>query len=614
MDRNQIIGMALITSMFVVYMYFFKPQVPVQDNTIQDSSITVSPSKSQETAQATELDSVQKVANQLRLGTLAAAVEGTEEFFVVENDELQVTFNNKGGRISKVLLKKYFTNDHLPLFIQDEQNTKFDIKAQSVRGEVNLSTLFYKPTVTNKGDSTIIQYEIKPADGQSIKQTYTFPASGYEIGYQISMSGVDDLILNEPVKLSWISNLPNVEYDLEQNRIKTSVNYYTIEDGFDNLNEASQDKESETLNTPVKWVGLKQKFFTSAIIAERSFDNGYVEASVPQDTSVVKTLISNLQIPIGDIKTQKAQFKFYFGPNHFQTMKIVTDGFEKNVNLGWPVINWINRFIAIPTFNFLDYIFGNMKWKYGFIIIILGLLVKLILLPLSFKSYVAMAKMKVLKPELDVIKEKHGDDMQKVQSEQMALYSKVGINPLSGCIPVLLSMPVLLAMFSFFPNSIELRQEAFLWAPDLSTYDAPILLPFTIPFYGSHISLFTLFMTLSTLAYTHFNNQMSTQTGPMKSVSYIMPVVFLFILNSFPAGLSFYYFVSNLLTIGQQFIIKRFVDEDKLKIAMEENRKKNATGGGGKKGSKFMNRVQDAMKAREEMLKKQQQDKGKKND
>lgn len=613
MDRNQIIGMALITSMFVVYMYFFKPQIPVQDDKIQDSSVTVAPEKTQNLNSTVELDSAQKVANQLRLGSLSAAAEGTEELFVIENEELQVTFNNKGGRISKVLLKKYFTNEHLPLFIQDEQNTKFDIKAQSTRGEVNLSSLYYTPTVTKIGDSTVIEYEIKPANGQSIKQIYTFPSEGYEIGYQISMSGVDDLILNEPVKLSWQSNMPNVEYDLEQNRIKTSVNYYTIEDGFDNLNEASKDKESETLNTPVKWVGLKQKFFTSAIIAERSFDNGYVEAFVPNDSSIVKTLITNLQVPIGDIKTQKAQFKFYYGPNHFQTMKQVTDGFGKNVNLGWPVINWINRFIAIPTFTFLDYIFGDMKWKYGFIIIILGILVKLILLPLSFKSYVAMAKMKVLKPELDIIKEKYGEDMQKVQSEQMALYSKVGINPLSGCIPVVLSMPVLLAMFSFFPNSIELRQEAFLWAPDLSTYDAPILLPFTIPFYGAHVSLFTLFMTLSTLAYTHFNNQMSTQTGPMKSVSYIMPVVFLFVLNSFPAGLSFYYFVSNLLTIGQQFFIKRFVDEDKLKVAMEENRKKNATSGG-KKGSKFMNRVQDAMKAREEMLKKQQQDKGKKKD
>jgi len=212
-----------------------------------------------------------------------------------------------------------------------------------------------------------------------------------------------------------------------------------------------------------------------------------------------------------------------------------------------------------------------------------------------------MAKMKVLKPDLDEIKAKFGDDMQKIQAEQMQLYQKVGINPLSGCIPVLLQMPILLAMFNFFPNCIELRQQPFLWAHDLSTYDSPIILPFTVPFYGNHVSIFTLLMTLSTLLYTYYNNQMSTVTGPMKSVSYAMPVVFMFVLNSFPAGLSFYYFVSNLVTIGQQLIIRRFVDEDKIKETLDENRKKNSEGTG--KKSKWMQRVEEAMKAKEENTK-----------
>jgi YidC/Oxa1 family membrane protein insertase len=220
-----------------------------------------------------------------------------------------------------------------------------------------------------------------------------------------------------------------------------------------------------------------------------------------------------------------------------------------------------------------------------------------------------MAKMKVLKPELDEIKAKFPDDLQKQQTEQMSLYQKVGINPLSGCIPVLLQMPILLAMFNFFPNSIELRQEPFLWAKDLSTYDAPILLPFTIPFYGSHVSLFTLFMTISTLVYTWFNNQMSTVQGPMKSVSYIMPVVFMFVLNSFPAGLSFYYFVSNLVTIAQQLIIRRFVDEGKIRLALEENKKKNAETGGAGKKSRWMQRVEEAMKMKEEEMKKRKKGK-----
>lgn len=608
MDRNQIIGLALITSMFIVYMYFFKPEVPVPDSTIQDTTVTVKSEPSMEVLTAPEMDSAQKAAEKLRLGDFAASSDGKEEFTTLENDEVKITLSNKGGQVTKVLLKNYLTDDKKPLYLVNPKNSKRDLTISTNRGEVNLSNLFYTNKIEKIGDSTYVYFNLDLGEDKSITQTYILPPAGYVLGYNLSMKGVDQIVRNEAAKFSWDVKLPNVEYDLKQNRIKTTVNYYTIEDGFDNLNETSEDKEAETLNTPVKWVGLKQKFFTTAIIAERSFEGGYVESTVPADTSVVKDLKANLNIPIGDIKTQKASYQYYFGPNHFQTMKKVTDGFEKNVYLGFPVINWINRFVVIPTFNFLDYIFGNTKWKYGFIIIILGILVKLILLPLSFKSYVAMAKMKVLKPELDVIKEKYGDDMQKVQSEQMALYSKVGINPLSGCIPVVLSMPVLLAMFSFFPNSIELRQEAFLWAHDLSTYDAPIKLPFSIPFYGAHVSLFTLLMTLSTLAYTHFNNQMSTQTGPMNSVTYLMPVIFMFVLNSFPAGLSFYYFISNLLTIGQQFAIKRFVDEDKLKVAMEENRKKIASGGG-KKGGKFMNRVQEAMKAREEMMKQQEKDK-----
>lgn len=608
MDRNQIIGLALITSMFIVYMYFFKPEVPVPDSAIQDTTVTVKSEPTSEVVTSSEIDSAQLAEEKLRLGDFAIASAGIEEFTTLENEDVKITLSNKGGQVSKVLLKNYLTDDKKPLYLITPENSKRELKISTNRGEVNLSDLFYSQKIEKKGDSTFLFFTLNLGSEKSITQTYVLPAAGYELGYDLSMKGVDQVVRNEAAKFAWDVKLPNVEYDLKQNRIKTTVNYYTTEDGFDNLNETSEDKEAETLNTPVKWVGLKQKFFTTAIIAERSFEGGYVESTVPADTSVVKDLKANLNIPIGDIKTQKASYRYYFGPNHFQTMKKVTEGFEKNVYLGFPVINWINRFVVIPTFNFLDYIFGSTKWKYGFIIIILGILVKLILLPLSFKSYVAMAKMKVLKPELDVIKEKYGDDMQKVQSEQMALYSKVGINPLSGCIPVVLSMPVLLAMFSFFPNSIELRQEAFLWAHDLSTYDAPIKLPFSIPFYGAHVSLFTLLMTLSTLAYTHFNNQMSTQTGPMKSVTYLMPVIFMFVLNSFPAGLSFYYFISNLLTIGQQFAIKRFVDEDKLKVAMEENRKKIAAGGG-KKGGKFMNRVQDAMKAREEMMRQQEKDK-----
>ncbi len=273
--------------------------------------------------------------------------------------------------------------------------------------------------------------------------------------------------------------------------------------------------------------------------------------------------------------------------------------FEENIDFGWFVFGVISKYVISPIFHFLEGFIGN----YGLIIVILVLLVKTVLFPLSYKSYVSMAKMKVLKPELDEIKERNGDDMQAAQKEQMQLYGKVGVNPISGCVPMLLQMPVLLAMFNFFPNSIELRQEPFLWTDDLSTYDSIFSLPFEIPFYGDHVSLFVILMTLSTILYTWSNNQATSVQGPMKSIQYFMPVILMFVLNSFPAALSFYYFCSNIITFGQQAIIRRFVDDEKIHKKLQENKLRNKD----KKKSKFQARIEEAMKASQE---KQQERKG----
>ncbi|MFN6947079.1 MAG: membrane protein insertase YidC, partial [Cytophagaceae bacterium] len=472
------------------------------------------------------------------------------------------------------------------------------------QGEVNLKNLYYEPVQLPEADTNTVVFRLTIAENRYIEQIYTLLPNTYQLNYSINIVGLDNVIRNEPLRFNWKADLPRVEYDLEQERIKSTINYFTTAEDFDYLSETTTELQSENIERPLKWVSMKQKFFNAGIIAENQFDRGTVKSQVVDaDTAAVKALEADLFIPIGDVKTGRGNFQFYFGPNHYRTLQGVTEGYHKNVYLGWPVINLINRFIVVPVFHFLEQYIGN----YGIIIIILVILIKLILFPLSYKAYYSMAKMKVMKPELDEIKEKHGGDMQKAQAEQMQLYQKVGINPLSGCIPVVLQMPILLAMFNFFPNSIELRQESFLWATDLSTYDAPILLPFTIPFYGSHVSLFTLLMTISTIAYTYINNQVSTVQGPMKSISYIMPLVFLFLLNSFPAGLSFYYLMSNLVTIGQQTLIKQFVDEDKIRAVLEENRKKIASGQS--KKSKWMQRVEEAMKLKEEEAKKK---KGKK--
>jgi YidC/Oxa1 family membrane protein insertase len=354
--------------------------------------------------------------------------------------------------------------------------------------------------------------------------------------------------------------------------------------------------ETETL-TPSKWVAIRQKFFISSIIAQSPFSGGEISTRVnPADTAIVKIAAVKLFVPKKEIESSGAGFTFYFGPNDYSILPDITEGFSRNLYLGWPPVIWVNKFLIVPIFNFLEKFIGN----YGIIIIILVLIIKTLLAPLSYKSYLGMAKMKLLKPELDVIKEKYGDNMTQVQQEQMKLYQQAGVNPFSGCIPLLLQMPILFAMFYFFPVSIELRQQPFLWAEDLSTYDTIANLPFTIPFYGDHVSLFVLLMTASQLVYQWQNNQISSVTGPMKSMGYVMPVIFMFVLNNFSAGLSFYYFVSNLITFAQQAIIKRFVDEDKIMQVMEDHKKKMAATGGSGKKSSFMAKLEDAMKASQE--------------
>ena len=312
----------------------------------------------------------------------------------------------------------------------------------------------------------------------------------------------------------------------------------------------------------------------------------------------------NMVVPIGDLKSGAGNFRFYFGPNNYAILKKVTTDFAENVDLGWSVFRYVNTIMIIPIFHFLE----NYLSNYGIIIILMVIIVRIILSPLTYKSHMSMAKMKALKPEMDAIKEKHDGDMQKSQAETMQLYQKVGINPLSGCIPMLLQMPILLALFNFFPNSIELRQESFLWAHDLSTYDSILDLPFNIPAYGDHVSLFTLLMTASTILITWSQSQMNTQIqGPMKTMQYMMPIMFLFFLNSFSSGLTFYYFCTNIASFGQMAMFRKFIDEDKIRKVLEENRKKNAN----KKKSSFQQRLEEAMKAGEEARKKKSKKKAK---
>lgn len=610
MDRNQIIGMVLMLILMTVYFQFFSPDLPdpvAQEATTEqttESSNNSQISEQQNIVESNEsTDSLLNAMNNEKFGVFAAFAEGTEETFNIENDDIIATFSSRGGQIKKLVLKKHLTFEKKPLVLIDENSSNLDIWVKSNYRPINLSDLNFSTgrtgTKVSGTDTLNFSFKISLDGNKFVEQQYTIPGAGHVIGYKIKMSGLDGIIDNEDVQINWVNRMKVYEDNLKTSRAVTTINYYTAVDGMDDLSATSSDKETEDIGSQVNWLSFHQKFFSSAIIAQNNFRSANITTEYDElDTTFVKTGTMNLTVAIGDIRSGAGEFKFYFGPNNYAIMDDVTIGFSENVYLGWSFFRSINIFMISPIFNFLQKYISN----YGIIIMLMVILIKMLLLPLTYKSHMSMAKMKVLKPELDAMKEKHGGDQQKAQQEQMQLYSKVGINPLSGCIPMVLQMPILFAMFNFFPNLVELRQKSFLWAHDLSTYDSILDLPFDIPFYGDHISLFTLLMTASTILYTWSNSQMQAQMqGPMKTMQYLMPIMFLFVLNSYSSGLTFYYFVSNIVSFGQIAVLRKFVDENKILQKLEENRKKNAN----KKKSGFQQKIADAMKSAEVKQKEQ---------
>lgn len=610
MERNQIIGLVLIMTMLIGYQLLVPSPEPTKPNPASQVK-----SKSNPTAAAPQaVKQLDSVAAKAAYGDFAAAAQGTAQDIVVENEDVKLTFSTKGGNVKEVLLKKYKTYQKQPLYLIDEQSSKFNLELPTNKGTVNLADLYFTTDTQNQtiaaGKSAKVSFRLPLGPNQYVEQTYTVQGSGYLIDYDVQLVGLDGLVKNEPTRLIWQDKLKQLENDMLENRKVVTTNYYSDGDLSD-IGRGQSDNVEEKIEKPVSWFSHKNKYFLTAFITKNAgLSNVTLKSLVDAtDTTYIKTMQSEGSIATADLKAGKGNFQLFFGPNDYQIVKEVkaAPDFGDNVDLGYAFLKPLNKFFFVPMFNFLEKYFLN----YGVLIIVLVLIVKLLMTPLVYKSYVSMAKMRMLAPELAIIKEKVGDDAAKMQQEQMKLYQQVGVSPLSGCIPVLATMPILMSLFFLFPNLIELRQEAFLWASDLSTYDAPIKLPFSIPFYGAHVSIFTLAMTISQLVYAWYNNQITPtqvqQPGmpDMRMLTYFMPVMFMFIMNSFPAGLSFYYLVSNVVTILQQQVIRRFVNDDKIRKILEENRKKIASGE--KKKSKFSDILERSMRAAED-AKKQAED------
>ncbi|KAA0993150.1 membrane protein insertase YidC [Dyadobacter aurulentus] len=596
MDKNFIIGLVLIMLMLIGYQILVPK--PVEPTPVEQTQTSTPKATATLSAPTDSSDIASQISD-----TVASI---TPQDLVIETQDTRVVFTNKGGVLKEVLLKKYKTFDQKPLYLISENHNNFQIDFPTPTGDVKLTNAYFstdsKDKQLSEKDSAVITYKTTLKNNQVVEQTYVVRGSGYVIDYSIKSNGT--VPGDKSAVINWKNDLLQLENDMHKNREVVTINYYT--DELLSLPTSPASNEAEKTADPVKWFTIKHKYFLAGLISEKHpFNNVALSADVnPNDSVIVKTMGVSAGIPMAAIQKGEANMQFFLGPNDYHLVdKVKAENFDQNVYLGYAFLKPINKFFLVPLFNFLEKFVSN----YGLLIILLVLFVKTLLTPLTYKSYISMAKMKLLAPELEQIRNQNPDDMAKQQQDQMKLYQQVGVSPLSGCIPVLATMPILFSLFFLFPNLIELRQQSFLWAPDLSTYDSFIKLPFTVPFgVGNHISLFTVLMTASSIGYAYYNNQITpTQPGPvnMKVLGYIMPLMFMFVLNSFPAGLTFYYFVSNIVTIAQQLLIKRFVNEDKIRAILDENRRKNANGE--KKQTKFQKYLEKSLQAAEEAKKKQ---------
>lgn len=552
-----------------------------------------------------------------RYGAFALAAQGNDSSWVIENDVFELTFNAKGGAINKVMLKDYQTWDSLPLVIFDPDQNDFNISFFSRNRNINTNELYFEPYLNgfpydgsqrlNASDTDSLRFSMRlladdgmgnPDPERYISYDYVVKPDEYLLNFDIKIVGMHEIIASNTsyLSLNWQTDLLQQERSID--RFNGSTIYFKhLNDDVDYLSETKDDEK--VIRTKVKWVSYKQRFFTSTLIARDFFDNAEIKSFTKERSShgrYLKTMNSILEVPYSVERTQLIPMSFYFGPNSFYELRAYKIGLERQIPIGWGffLLAWINMYIVIPVFTFL----GSYGWNYGIVILILTVLLKIFLFPIAYKTYNSSAKMRVLKPEIDEISAKYPkkDDAMKKQQAVMALYKKAGANPMAGCIPMLLQMPILIAMFRFFPSSIELRQQSFLWATDLSSYDSILDLPFDIPFYGDHVSLFTLLMTVSTIFYTRMNNQMmgsqSTQMPGMKTMMYLMPIMFLGLFNNYAAGLSYYYFLANVITFAQMYVFRLTINEEKLRVKIEKNKKKPV------KRSAFQKRLEEAAKQR----------------
>ena len=615
-DVNSFIGMILIGGILIWWMSSTQPEMNQNKETTSEQTIksdSVAYQNNASSIPSVVNDSLKQVEIQNQLGAFAySSVNSSEGTTTLENEVLLLKINNKGGQIIEALIKGYQTYDSLPLHMIKDNNASFNINFGTTDNRIlNTKDLFFQPTFTNSGSSQVLSMKLKVSDSQFLEYRYEM-TDDYMVNFAVRSQGLSTVInSSNTINLDWSLKGYRHEKSIRTENTMYSYYYYKSDDEVEYLGL----EDNEVVNN-MDWVSYKQHFFSSILVSDKAFNNAAI-ASIDLvkdqaiDTVFTKkfTLKTPLELSNGELNYN---MKWYYGPSDYKKLsKYEGTDLNETADLGWGIFGTINRWIFIPIFGMLEGFMGN----YGLIIILMTIVVRIIMSPLVYKSYVSSAKMKVIRPELNALNEKYPgkENAMKRQQETMAVQRKAGVSMLSGCIPALLQMPVFFALFKFFPTNLSLRQKGFLWANDLSSYDSVFTLPFDIPFYGNHVSLFTILASTAIFFYMKMNqSQQANMQAPaqegmpdmgkmMKYMIYFSPIMMLFFFNSYASGLSLYYFVSNLLTITIMLVIKNYViDEAKIHAQIEENKKRPE-----KKKSKFRQRLDDAMKqAQEQQTKK----------
>ncbi len=643
MNKNSVIGIILIIGIFVGWTVWMTPSKEerarlqhVQDSIyreqriryIQDSIRFVREQQAaaaEAAAKASVIGSVDD-NSQLRndFGVFASAASGESKEYIIENDVIKLRLSSKGAFVKEVNLKDYQTYDSLPLIDFDKNTTKFNLEFFASNLPINSQDLYFTPYINNvvyDGDDSIVvgdrpltisframtdtEGEINP--DQYIEFTYTVKPDEYMLDFDIRTVNMKNVIAANTnyVTLNWYVDLLKLEKAVDRYNGSNVYYKYTNDDVESLSGDRGGEKDGEkNLNSNLKWLSFKQRFFSYALISKDNFNGALIGMKTDyksKNPRYLKTMYASVDMPLNGFESNNTiQMQMYLGPNSLKIMDSYGLDLSKQIPLGGKLVGWINRYLVVNVFNWL----GSYGWNYGIVILVLTIIIKLLLMPFAYKSYLSTAKMRVLKPEIDEINAKYPkqEDAMKKQQAVMDLYKKAGASPTSGCLPMLLQLPILWAIFRFFPSSIELRQQPFLWADDLSTYDSILDLPFNIPFYGDHVSLFTLLMTVTTILYTYINQKqtaaMQSQQMPgMKLMLYIMPIMFLGLFNSYSAGLSYYYMLVNIITFLQMYLFKVFLDDDKLRKQIEKAKLKPV------KKSNFQKRLEEMQKQQAQMQK-----------